>query len=652
MKLILKRLFEQNEGRGILMKEKNIEALIHLLEEHGNWMKSKQILTYLNISPRTLRNYIQYINEQYSHLFIIESSSAGYRLKKIENNETIQPENKPFENRMYFILQRLVLAKNGVDIFDLSDELFVSVPTIEKDLIECRKFIKSYDLAIERAKDYLFLRGKEIDKRKIMRVIYTKEYNTTFYNIIDLEKSFGYELGDFKKKLLQIIQSHDYDINEYTLGNIIYHIVVSIERMQDNQYVHYHVYPFKEKFISIKIVHEIQHLIESYFQVQMNENELYYLQALISSKTANTLEETGNDAQSRYLDLVNRIIQKVNESYLISLDDEEFKTKFALHVQNMVIRASNNFSFENPLTQSIKSSSPLIYDLSVYIANLLSEELNIQLPEDEITYIALHVGSCLELKQKNDESINVILICPAYNNLHLVIKEKLEHYFANQLVISKIITRIDKEITEMHGDLIISTVNLPFDLHIKEVLINTFMDADDILKIQTQVNKIKHDKKQQQIKRNLISLFDKRLFILSDKAFKDEFEVIRFITEKMASLQLVERHFAQDVIKRENLSSTAFNNIVAVPHSINMDALQTAIAVLITKQPISWGDASNIKIVSLIAMNYNERNLYRDIYDEYIKILSNPENVNKLANSRSYEGFIDQLIDFIDKQTD
>lgn len=169
-------------------------------------MKSKQILTYLNISPLTLRNYIQYINEQYSHLFIIESSSAGYRLKKIENNETIQPENKPFENRMYFILQRLVLARNGVDIFDLSDELFVSVPTIEKDLIECRKFIKSYDLAIERAKDYLFLRGKEIDKRKIMRVIYTKEYNTTFYNIIDLEKSFGYELGDFKKSCCKLFK--------------------------------------------------------------------------------------------------------------------------------------------------------------------------------------------------------------------------------------------------------------------------------------------------------------------------------------------------------------------------------------------------------------------------------------------------------------
>ncbi|WP_194165671.1 transcription antiterminator [Oceanobacillus sp. CFH 90083] len=633
------------------MKEKNIEALIHLFEEHDDWMKSKQILTYLNISPRTLRNYIQHINEYYNHLFIIESSSAGYRLKKRGNKETIQTENKPFENRMHFILQRLILADNGVDIFDLSDDLFVSVPTIEKELIECRKFIKSYDLYIERAKDYLFLKGKEIDKRKIMRVIYSKEYNTTFYNIIDLEKIFGYELHDFKKQLLQIIQSHDYDINEYTLGNIIYHIVVSIERMQDNQYVHYHVYPFKEKFISIKIVHEIKHLIESYFHVQLDENELYYLQALISSKATNTVEDTRNGTKSRYINLINQIIQKVNESYLISLDDEEFKTKFALHVQNMVIRASNNFSFENPLTQSIKSSSPLIYDLSVYIANLLSEELNIRLPEDEITYIALHVGSCLELKQKNNDSINVILICPAYNNLHQVILEKLERYFAHQLIITKVITRVDKELSMAQGDLIISTVPIPFDIEIKEVLINTFMDADDILKIQMQINKIKHEKKQQQIKQNLISLFDKRLFILSNEAFKNEFEVIRFITNKMTSLQLVKQNFAQDVIKRENLSSTAFNNIVAVPHSINMDALQTTIAVLIPKHPIQWGNASNIKIVSLIAMNYKERNIYRDIYDEYIKILSNPENVNKLAYSSSYEEFIDQLIDFIDQQT-
>src|SRR5690606_7212093 len=207
----------RNKG-GDVMRGKKVELLIQLLEGQDDWMKSKQITNYLNISSRTLRNYITHINEHYNRLFFIESSNAGYRLRKINNKEVRELENKPFENRMYTILQKLILSKNKVDIFDLSDDLFVSVPTIEKDLMECRKFIKNYDLRIERAKDYLFIEGKEIDKRKIMRVIYSKEYNTTFFNIVDLEKIFGYELHDFKKQLLQIIQSHDYDINEYTLG--------------------------------------------------------------------------------------------------------------------------------------------------------------------------------------------------------------------------------------------------------------------------------------------------------------------------------------------------------------------------------------------------------------------------------------------------
>ncbi|GAB2547734.1 BglG family transcription antiterminator [Gracilibacillus alcaliphilus] len=632
------------------MKEKNIQALIHLLQEQQEWMKSQQILDYLQISSRTLRNYIKYINEHYQDSFFIESSSAGYRLKVINTNGTAPAKEKDSSNRMYYILQQLILAEDGVNIFDLSDHLFVSVPTIEKDLIECRKFIKLYDLTIQRSKDLLFLQGKEINKRKIMSAIYYREYNTTFYNIIDLENIFGYELHEFKNQLLHIIHSHGYDINEYTLGNIIYHIIISIERIQDHQYIHSHTYPFKEEFISIDALDEIKQLIESYFQVNIDENELYYLQALISSKT--TYIKKANYVQTDYLDLINDIIRNVNESYLIHLDDEEFKTKFALHVQNMVIRAANDFSFKNPLTQSIKTSSPLIYDLSVYISNLISEKLNIRVQEDEIAYIALHVGSCLELKQKTSDQLEAVLICPAYNHLPFQIKEKIEQYFTSQLVIIRVITRLDKELAELEADLIMTTIDLPVHANSEPVVISSFITMDDIFKIQQQMNKIKHIKQQQWMKQSLLSLFDKRMFMVTDRTFTDEFDVIHFITKQMEALNLVQVDFVENVIKREKLSSTAFNNIVAVPHSIKMDALQTSIAVLITDKPIKWGEATNIRIVSLIAMNKNERNIYRDIYDEYIKILASPANVSKLASSTTYETFIDQLITFIEQQAE
>ncbi|WP_130860301.1 BglG family transcription antiterminator [Gracilibacillus phocaeensis] len=632
------------------MKEKNIEALIQILKEQQDWLTTNEILHYLNISSRTLRNYIQYINEQYRPSLSIESSSAGYRLKTNHEQVIFQPMDMNPKNRVYYILQQLILVEEGLDIFDLSEYMFVSVPTIEKDLIECRKLTSDYNLSIDRTQDRLFLHGKEIDKRKIMSFIYYKEYNTTFYNIIDLEKIFGYELHTFKEELLEIVQQHGYDINEYTLGNIIYHIIISIERMQDNQYVHHLAYPYKETFISMTIVHEIQDLIESYFHVHMDKNELYYLQALISSKTTNLSKDKGNIVKAPFWNLIHEIIVKVNENYFINLEDDEFKTKFALHVQNLVIRTSNHFSSKNPLTQSIKTSSPLIYDLSVYISNLISEKLDIDLHEDEITYIALHVGSCLELKQKHHDQLEVILICPAYNNLQFQLKEKIEHYFANQLRVVKIITRVDKELTDIKTDFLISTVEVPLHLNLSQVVISTFLTSDDVLNIQKLLNRKKKEKRQQHIKQNLLSLFDRRLFMLSDQTFNDEFEVIPFITEKMATLHLVKDDFIDNVIKREKLSSTSFNNIVAVPHSIHMDALQTTIAVLITKKPIKWGEADNIRIVSLIAMNKNERNIYRDIYDEYIKILSSPSNVSKLANSKSYEAFIDQLMDFIDQQ--
>lgn len=634
------------------MKEKNIKALIHILKEQGGWLKTSEILDYLNISSRTLRNYIQYVNEHYLSSFTIESSNMGYRLKTAENSEAVSAKRNGLSNRVYYILQQLILAEDGVDIFDLSEHMFVSVPTVEKDIIECKKYISNYHLSIDRVKNMLFLRGEEIDKRKVMSMIYYKEYNTTFYNIIDLEKIFGYELHPFKRKLLQIIQHHGYDINEYTLGNIIYHIIISIERMQDNQYVHHPIYPYKETFISMSIIHEIQELIETSFHVHMDENELYYLQALISSKTTYMTEENEKFVQAPYASLIDEIIKEVNENYFISLEDEEFKTKFVLHVQNMVVRASNRFTSKNPLTQSIKMSSPLIYDLSVYISNLISEKLNIHLHEDEIAYIALHVGSCLELKQKNYDLLEVVLVCPAYNDLQFHLKEKIEHYFGNQLRVIKVVTRVDKEIAALQADFIISSTAIPLDPSTAQVIISTFLSSDDVLNIQTLVNRIKHEKQQQRIKKNLLSLFDKRIFMFSDQTFQDEFDIISFITRQMSKLHLVQNDFVDNVIKREKLSSTVFNNIVAVPHSIQMDALQTSIAVLILNKPIKWGEATNIRIVTLIAMNKNERTIYRDIYDEYIKILASPANVSKLAKSPSYEAFIDQLMDLIDQPSE
>src|SRR5699024_11294030 len=109
-------------------------------------------------------------------------------------------------------------------------------------------------------------------------------------------------------------------------------------------------------------------------------------------------------------------------------------------------------------------------------------------------------------------------------------------------------------------------------------------------------------------------------------------------------------NFKKDVIKRENMSSTAFNNIVAVPHSLHMNSLSSCISIYIPSEPIKWGNSDNVRLVALIAMDKNNRKIYLDIYDQFIKILSNPSNITTLIESKDYQDFIEILYDLMDKE--
>ena len=87
------------------------------------------------------------------------------------------------------------------------------------------------------------------------------------------------------------------------------------------------------------------------------------------------------------------IVSRASAEYLVDLRDENFIVRLTLHVQNLVARAHEKTYSRNPLTRSIKSSYPMIYELAVYIASRLQSAEGIEVNDDEIAYIAMHVGA-------------------------------------------------------------------------------------------------------------------------------------------------------------------------------------------------------------------------------------------------------------------
>ena len=96
------------------------------------------------------------------------------------------------------------------------------------------------------------------------------------------------------------------------------------------------------------------------------------------------------------------------------------------------------------------------------------------------------------------------------------------------------------------------------------------------------------------------------------------------------------------------MSSTAFNDIVAIPHAMEMTANKTAIVIIINKQPITWGN-NRANIIILLALSKNDLEQFYDIFDSLINLFSNTGYVSSLIKTSDYNEFVNLIVELLNK---
>ena len=102
-------------------------------------------------------------------------------------------------------------------------------------------------------------------------------------------------------------------------------------------------------------------------------------------------------------------IDSVYDTYNINLTNENFLIRFAFHLKNLLLRLQYNIKITNIQFSTIKNDYPLIYAISVYIAKIITQSCGYVLPEDEISYICLHVGVLMDEKKLLMVRLNLLL---------------------------------------------------------------------------------------------------------------------------------------------------------------------------------------------------------------------------------------------------
>ena len=628
-------------------------VVLQYLDKNDRWVNAHELSLLLNVSPRQIRSYISSINSK--RKIIVHSSANGYKLNKSLFNEVkgdIQAGRNEDMNNDERIILKIITHKEGIEISEIADNLFLGYSTIENYLNLIRKEISPYGLKLRKKKELVWIEGLEANKRRLIHKLFRDNTaNFSFMEGIEHILNINIDIKEFQREIKQIISRHRLFINDYALSNIVIHLLIAMDRAKNKSTLESTFFTevitrrdTTEYETALEIIDFINKSVAINIQDDSNALEKA-IECSTSSFNYNkvTKYNISEYVNPKYVHITNDLIADINSTFFLEINAEEFIPSFSIHIQNLFKRTILGYSTQNPLTNSIKSNYPLVYNISVFIAQTLINKYDIDISEDEISYFAIHVGGHLETTNKYRNQTKTVFVYMEYYNIHFQNIERIQEELGDQIYLEKAIP-VDIFVAEDFIDyLIITSTALNLDHSYHSVEVSTFVSDADIKQIRTIINRIKNNTHQKKANKIITRFFREDLFF-TDTYRDDEDQYIQFLSGETEKLRLTDKDFCDQVIQRESISSTSFIDGVAVPHSLTLSAKQSFIATIKNTTESKWGD-HKVKLIFLVGISKEDGKDFRVLFDYIIEQLINPVKLHSLLQTRNYNEFIDRLLE-------
>ncbi|NEM90580.1 BglG family transcription antiterminator [Galbitalea soli] len=640
------------------MSDKYERLLEQLLQADG-WVTASELADQLGVTTRSVRSYVTAAKAAAHPLAIITASTSGYRINReayasfISGARSRDSEPATPRDRVHHLVRRLTEAPQGLDIHALADSLFVSESTIESDLRKVRALGEDAGVALARRGSVVTLAGSEVEHRRLLSKLFHSESAQGFLELENVQKEFASDgLAGFKTDLIAMLDSQGYFVNEYGVNSVLLHVAIAVDRVARDQRLP--VVEGRPRDAATEPVSAgLAQLIQRHFDVTLGDTDLDYIAKLLTTRVITpgqgrpVAEVVENYVDTENLALVHQIVAQVSEEYLVDLDDEAFMVRLSLHLGNLVARAHDNSYSRNPMVRSIKTSYPMIYDVAVFMASQIQRAKSITMNDDEISYIALHIGSFLERQSRREERLSCAIVSPGYYDIHTILRERIERELGSELSVEIVVTRTDVDWTDFSTDLVLTTI-AGRGIGDSVVVIQPFLTDADIENVRRAIGRVRRHRRRARIKDDLLRYFDEELFFRNLHA-PDETAMIRLLGERMVERGIIDQSYVEGAIERELMSSTAFTDTIAVPHAMEMSAERTSIAIAVNETPMAWGE-NRVNVIALIAFASSGRSSFQTVFDQIVEVFAERGDVLELIRrSTDFASFIEELVHVIDE---
>ena len=278
---------------------------------------------------------------------IVENIEGKFRISS-DYSEESSVRVIDSNERTVFIISRL-LADDQADIFNLADELYVSDATIQADLKKVRRKIEPFDLTLVNSNSLLSLKGSEKNKRSLTSyMISNTRYRGFMFDDGNQFFDNDYQIESLKHNLVTIFNECSFYYNDYSLNNIILHLIITIDRLRNHYSIEETQISLHISSIEIEAADKISNYLESCYDIEINATERNNIASFLAVNLAALDYRLINRQNvSSYIDpstieLVDYILQKISDYYLLDSFDDVFFARFSLHIDNLLKRQKIN----------------------------------------------------------------------------------------------------------------------------------------------------------------------------------------------------------------------------------------------------------------------------------------------------------------------
>ncbi|WP_434670965.1 BglG family transcription antiterminator (plasmid) [Klebsiella sp. B345] len=445
-------------------KRQNLRySLTAVLSEQLKPITAANLAKKLDVSLRTVKYCVSDINDLAGEK-IIHSDKNGYSIvknstvkEKFRSAKTITSENE----RYYRLIKEVILEQRKISIIQLADIMMVSESLARKTIREMNSRAAEFDVRFYVSDGVICISGNEVKIRKLVSTIIFEETSQKFSLRESLEDIFE-EISLIKVKdiIKQFTNKNNHRYNDYSIYNLTVHVLIIIERVRNGCFLpgaNTSESDFK-KYGSF--IEKIEHELTIIFPEPEKKTIYLLLDAYFGVLNQRDINDEQIAENSEWFDLANDLAERTESHFMISLRSDTFISLFSAHLKSLSHRINENRKQYNTMKIDLRNNCKVIFDISIYIAFQLASVKGWILNEDEVSFIALHIGSELERQRERDkessEKLSCAIFCPKYNELSQQVESQLVRDFAKRINVV-INTSELNVLNKNHYDLVITT---------------------------------------------------------------------------------------------------------------------------------------------------------------------------------------------------